>query len=179
MLNYERTPGSTGSVPSAWPAGSSITRATDKPTLLVFAHPRCPCTRATIAELAQLIAQIHGKVQTCVVFFRPPNSDADWRDTDLEQSAAAIPGVTVLSDGEGLEAKRFGAETSGHAMLFGAAGQLLFDGGITASRGHAGDNEGESAIASIVNGHRAAQSRTLVFGCSIVGREGIAQNAGR
>jgi hypothetical protein len=170
MVNYERTPGRTGAIPVAWPAGSTIERATDRSTLLLFAHPRCPCTRATMAELAQLVAHTQGKLRAYVIFFQPPDSGAEWTDTDLRQSATAIPGVTVLTDPSGGEARRFGAETSGHALLFGADGKLLFNGGITASRGHAGENAGESAIVSIVNHHGTPQDKTMVFGCSFAAR---------
>jgi hypothetical protein len=179
MLNYERTAGATGAVPTAWPSGSSIPRSANQATLVLFAHPRCPCTRATMSELAELMAKTTGKLQTCVVFFTPPGASADWTESDLHASAAAIPGVKVLDDLRGTEAKRFGAETSGHALLFGRDGKLLFSGGITASRGHAGDNAGESAIASIVNGHGAPQDRSLVFGCSFNQREKLAQNAAK
>ena len=120
-----------------------------------------------MSELAQLIAHTQGKLRAYVIFFQPPDSGTEWTQTDLRESATAIPGVTVLTDRSGAEARRFGAETSGHALLFGVDGKLLFNGGITASRGHAGDNAGESAIVSIVNGHGAPQDRTVVYGCSL------------
>jgi hypothetical protein len=177
MINYERTAGSAGSVPAIWPARSSLQRATGQPTLLVFAHPRCPCTRATMSELAQVITHTQGKLRTTVIFFAPPDAGPDWDDTELQRTAAAIPGVAVVADRDGTEATQFGVETSGHALLFAADGHLLFQGGITASRGHEGDNVGESAIVAIVNGHTAPQSKTLVFGCSLAGHEQLASAA--
>lgn len=174
MINYERTAGTSGAVPSAWPADSSLQRAADRSTLLVFAHPRCPCTTATMSELAQVMAHTQGKLATTVVFFAPPDAGADWYDTELHRKAAAIPGVTIVSDRDGTEAKRFGVETSGHTMLYAADGQLLFQGGITASRGHEGDNAGESAIVAIVNGHAAPQNKTFVYGCSFGDRSQLA-----
>jgi hypothetical protein len=73
----------------------------------------------------------------------------------------------VIFDPDGVEARRFGAETSGHTLLFAGDGRLLFSGGITASRGHAGDNAGESVIVALVNNQTPALTRTLVFGCSL------------
>jgi hypothetical protein len=73
----------------------------------------------------------------------------------------------VLSDVDGAEARRFGAETSGHTFLFDSAGRLLFNGGITESRGHSGDNAGESAIVSLVNDRVSTRAETFVFGCSL------------
>jgi hypothetical protein len=79
--------------------------------------------------------------------------------------------VTVVSDSGGIEAGLFGAEASGATLLFDAQGGLLFSGGITASRGHAGENAGENAVVSLINGERAPLSRTFVFGCSFRARE--------
>jgi hypothetical protein len=84
----------------------------------------------------------------------------------LRRSAAAIPGVTVLSDVDGVEAGRFGSLTSGHTFLFDSAGRLLFSGGITGARGHAGENVGENAVVSLINNGSSQRDRTLVYGCS-------------
>jgi len=58
--------------------------------------------------------------------------------------------VTIVTDADGAEANRFGAETSGHTLLFDFGRRLLFSGGITDSRGHTGDNAGESAIVALI-----------------------------
>ena len=165
LSQYENTPGPVGKLSQVWPAGQ-IERATDRPTLVMLAHPRCPCTVASVAQLAQIMARLQGKIAACVLLVKPNGSGPDWEDTSLRQSAEAIPGVKVIFDPNGMEARRFGAETSGHTLLFGADGHLLFSGGITASRGHAGDNAGESAIVALVNHQTPARTRTLVFGCS-------------
>ena len=133
----------------------------------MLAHPQCPCTRASVAELAQVMARVQGKVRAYVLFYTPPESSVEWQDTDLRRSAAQIPGVTVLSDIDGAEGQRFGAETSGHTFLFDSKGHLLFNGGITASRGHSGDNAGESALISLINDHKTDRAETFVFGCAL------------
>jgi hypothetical protein len=168
LLNYESAPGREGSVPSRWPVDSKIQLAANDQTLVMLAHPRCPCTRASVSELAQIMARVQGKVHAYVLFLKPQNSGPDWDDTDLRRSAARIPGVTVLSDRDGAEARRFGAETSGHTFLFDHDGRLLFSGGITQSRGHAGDNAGESAIVSLANARTSGRAKTFVFGCSLL-----------
>jgi hypothetical protein len=128
-----------------------------------------------MAELAQLMAHVQGKVQAYVLFYSPRDSGADWQNTDLRRTAAQIPGVTVLSDVDGAEAQRLGAETSGHTFLFDSSGRLLFNGGITASRGHSGDNAGESAIVSLIDNRTSARTKSFVFGCSLKNpaREGV------
>jgi hypothetical protein len=75
--------------------------------------------------------------------------------------------VRAICDEGGIEARRFHAQTSGQTMLFDSAGHLLFSGGITGARGHAGDNVGQSAVVSLLKGGIATQHRTLVFGCSL------------
>ena len=166
LLNYENAPGTVADVPKAWPA-SGVPLSADGPTLVMLAHPHCPCTRASVGELAELMARIGDKAKAYVLFAKPAGSGADWDDTALRRSAAAIPGVTVLSDLDGVEARRFGAETSGHTLMFAPDGRLLFSGGITQSRGHAGDNAGASAIVSLVRNQKADHGTTFVFGCSL------------
>ena len=170
LLAYESTPGTIGAVPGQWPATSRIERLTKSPTLVMLAHPRCPCTRASVAELAALMARMRGKVDAFVLFLKPRQSGTHWEDTELRRTAAAIPGVTVLSDVDGVEARRFGAETSGHTLLFDRDGRLLFSGGITEFRGHLGDNTGVCAIESLVNGRAPVRAATSVFGCALANR---------
>lgn len=171
LLKYESTPGRIGLVGGSWPATSSIQPGAN-PTLVMLAHPHCPCTRASIGELAQIMADTQGKLDAYVLFTKPKGAGADWDDTELRRSAAAIPGVTVLTDADGSEARRFGAETSGHTLLFAPTGALVFSGGITASRGHAGRNGGETAIIAAVNKKRSDRARAPVFGCSLISRPG-------
>lgn len=165
---YENTPGTIGHTPESWPAASHIPRPKDKATLVMFAHPHCPCTRASIGELAEVMARVPNKISACVVFLKPEGAAPDWGDTDLRHSAERIPGVTIVSDVDGAEARRFGAETSGYTLLFDSNGHRLFEGGITASRGHAGDNVGKSAIVSLLNDQTVEHARTHVFGCSLI-----------
>jgi hypothetical protein len=167
LLNYENYPGKIGQVSSSWPADSIIKLADDRPTLVMFAHPQCPCTRASMDEFAQVMAHVQGKVRAYVLFYTPQQAGSDWQNTDLRRSAAQIPGVSALSDIDGVEAERFGAETSGHTFLFDRGGRLLFNGGVTGSRGHSGDNAGESALVSLINNHKSDRAETFVFGCGL------------
>jgi hypothetical protein len=167
LWKYENAPGPATTVPSNWPADSRIRLATDRPTLVVVAHPHCPCTRASIGELARLMTQAQGRVTAYVLFLKPAGSDTDWEKTDLWQSVADIPGVNVVVDDEGAEARRFHAMTSGQTALYDVNGHLLFSGGITGSRGHAGDNAGRSAIVSLLHAEEAERTETSVFGCPL------------
>jgi hypothetical protein len=167
MLNYENTPGHAGDPPAMWPAQSRIPRTAGLPTIVIMGHPKCPCTRATIGELAVMMARLHDRATAVVVLARPRGTPDGWDDTDLRRSAAEIPGATVMSDLDEVEVDRFNAEVSGQAMLYNAEGKLLFSGGITASRGHSGDNVGRSSIVSLVTYGTAERARTPVFGCAL------------
>jgi len=105
-----------------------------------------------------------------VLFFQPEQAGADWTRGELIARAQAIPGVNVFHDPGGREMRRFGAETSGQTMLYDAGGTLRFRGGITASRGHEGDNPGRSAIVASLGEGTVQRATTPVFGCSLVAR---------
>ncbi len=72
------------------------------------------------------------------------------------------------SSEDGDEARRFGAATSGHVMLYDAAGRLHFSGGITPARGHEGDSLGRDAVIDLIEAYRSAGRRcSPVFGCPL------------
>ena len=167
VWDYSLSAGVAGTPPNRWPVASSIRPRADGFTLVVVAHPHCPCSRATIGELAGLLARANGRVTGYVLFVQPAGFTEDWVKTDLWRSAAAIPGVTAIRDERGTEARRFGAETSGQTMLYDPSGLLLFSGGITAARGHFGDNAGSGAVASFIASGAGSRSDTSVFGCPL------------
>jgi hypothetical protein len=167
MWTYEQAPGVAAEPPVQWPTSSHIQRTPGEAALIILAHPHCPCTRASIGELARIMAHCQGRLTAYVLFTKPAGSSDDWEKTDLWQNAAAIPGVKVILDSAGREATLFHASTSGQAVLYDATGHMLFKGGITASRGHSGDNDGASAIVSLVNAGVSVRSETFVYGCPL------------
>jgi hypothetical protein len=168
LMKYQSTEGPVGKTSQRWPKGAQVILDQRRKTLVMFAHPQCPCTRASIEELNRLMAKSNGNLVAHVLFYRPKSYAIDWAKTDLWGSAAAIPGVSVQEDIDGAQAHLFGAETSGCVLLYDTHGQLLFNGGITESRGHAGDNAGENTIVSLVSGQAASLKQTPVFGCSLL-----------
>jgi hypothetical protein len=166
LWSYKLRPGEIGGTPSLWPSESRIPRRPGRATLVLFAHPKCPCTRASLAELARLMSRLGDRVSADVVFLRPPGVGTDWDQTDLWESASVIPGVTAVRD-DGAETARFQAETSGLAVLYDAQGRLLFRGGITSARGHEGDSFGARRIVSFVRTGTADRGDAPVFGCAL------------
>lgn len=137
---YKLQPGRSAELRERWPADSGLTASSDRPTLVMFAHPRCPCTRASLAELRVVLSRFAGRIATYVVFMRPSGSSSDWSQTDTWAAASSLAGVRLAVDTDGREAQRFGATTSGHLVLHDSGGRLLFSGGITVARGHEGAN---------------------------------------
>lgn len=115
------------------------------------------------------MAQTQGRVEAHVLFLKPAGSSTNWEKTDLWQSAASIPNVNVVVDDEGVESHRFNSLTSGQTALYDVHGDLLFSGGITASRGHSGDNAGRNAIVTLLNDGQGERTQTSVFGCPLYG----------
>ncbi len=167
VWRYKSTPGAPEQAPASWPAAASAMLAADRPTLVLFAHPRCPCTRASLAELARLTARLEQPVRTHIVFVHPVGVQTDWLDTDLVQSARAIPGAEITDDHGEVLTRMFGSTTSGHARLYGPDGELWFSGGLTEARGHEGRSVGQESLVALINGRQAVARTTPTFGCHL------------
>ena len=167
MWTYEMTPGEETSAPVDWPDSSVIPCSSTHATLLFFAHPHCPCTQASLSELSVLLSSVYGQLDTYVLFLTPTAQERMWADTDLKHSASTMPGVQIVEDTDGREARLFGSATSGQVLLYDTDGCLRFSGGITAARGHVGDNVGRQSLVSLVHTGSAATTHTPVFGCPL------------
>jgi hypothetical protein len=172
LWKYAATAGVAATPPEHWPARSAIVREAGRVTLVMLAHPRCPCTRASIAELAVLMDRIGAQASAHVLFVQPRGvrPGDGWAKTALWQSVAGIPGVTVHADAGGAEAALFHAVTSGQVVAYDASGKLVFSGGITGARGHEGDNVGLMRALALVSGRRADRNESKVFGCALGSR---------
>jgi len=164
---YANAPGDAGKAPRQWPAATSIIRHPGRSTLLMFIHPRCPCTRSSLEELARILANCRGLADVYAVFVVPDGRSEDWARSGLWKSASGIPDVLNIIDARGIEARRFGTATSGQVQLYDSEGLLVFSGGITGARNHEGDNAGASAVYSWLRWGSASRRETFVFGCSL------------
>lgn len=164
---YDNAPGEGANAPATWPASTALARSDERPTLVVLAHPQCSCTRASLAELGEVLARATIRPRTYVLFLKPTGFSDEWAVSDLWRTAAALPDVTVVRDDDGAEARRFGASTSGQTLLYDEAGTLLFAGGITGARAHQGDNDGRRAIVALLTSGSSARAATSVFGCAL------------
>lgn len=169
LWRYASTPGGEITPLAAWPDRTQIGRDASRPTLVMMLHPQCPCSRASVAELSRLLARSKTLPKTIILCVIPPDAPEAFADTGMIKQAIALPGTTLFMDRAGVEAERFGGNTSGYVLLFDTNGQLMFSGGITSARGHEGDNAGSDAIASLLGGTQPINRISPVFGCALDG----------
>lgn len=166
LSNFELTAGPAAAAPARWPAQAHLSRGPY--TLVMAAHPRCPCTRASMDELALIMNASGGRMAAHVLFFAPAQTDELWWKTDLWEKAAAIPGVTPHLDRGGSLQRAFGATTSGTVVVYDEQERLRFRGGVTAARGHVGENVGRRSLIALMDaGEEEALAETPVFGCPL------------
>jgi hypothetical protein len=166
IYGYAATPGRSGICPQRWPIGGPVIADPTRANLVMLVHPHCPCSRASLAQLERIMALCGAQLAANILFLEPRVPTPVWRDTELWRRAAAISGIRCIPDPGGVEARRFGAMTSGHVLLYDRSGKLLFSGGITVARGHEGDSAGSSAVIGLVAG-KPDRVRTVVFGCPL------------
>jgi hypothetical protein len=167
LMGYQNAPGRPAAAPSEWPSTSVLQPHASQGTLIVFTHPHCPCTRATMGELERVLRYVQGDVKTYVVFVQPDGYTEEWVRSDLWKRTETLPAVTPVVDPGGVETDRFGAFTSGQVLYYDAERQLRFAGGITGSRGHEGDNKGRQALLQWIQRGAAPRTSTFVFGCAL------------
>lgn len=171
LISYANAGGDQGGLPAGWTPAPELDAPDDRAMLLVFAHPKCPCTRATMSAIERLQRDVPGTFATRVVFYEPADANGSWRETDLWARAGKLVDAKAIADPQGLLTANAGAVVSGCVALFDVHGVLRFWGGLTPSRGHEGESLGMSTIRSILNGDETKHARASVFGCDIIGSD--------
>lgn len=165
MADYAARPGKQG----VFPQNIYVEQPSDEsrqPLLFLFIHPHCACSKATLKELAALEMTAGEKVKISVYFYQPDEFAPDWSKTDLWYQAKSIPNVSVSNINDaGL--RRFGAMTSGQALLYDSNGELVFSGGITINRGDEGFSNGRRIIQEYLLNNEISEYQTPVFGCAL------------
>ncbi len=165
-MAHAHNPGAIAPLARQWPTASQLAPDQQHGTLVFFAHPHCPCTRAGFAKLDEALAALPLKPAIYVVL------SSDGSPTEVQQSAnrrraEAIEGVQAHIDHQGIEAGRFGAATSGFVLYYDAAGRLRFAGGLTAERGGEEPSEYESSLVQAIRNPEFPLVSTPVFGCGL------------
>jgi hypothetical protein len=163
LTEYANRAGLVGEVTVHGPLSSS-----DHHQLSVFLHPECGCSKATLTELKKLLLLRGDELNTTIYFVQYK----DWEEEQVKQSklwqrARLLPHVRLMIDQEAAYSKSQGALTSGFSQLTTPEGHRVFNGGLTASRGHEGPNRGIYLLNQILDGKTLKNASSPVFGCAI------------
>jgi hypothetical protein len=171
LWRYKVTRGELERPPERFPEESSLRVPGDAPVILVFAHPHCTCTRATLSELAALLTRVPHETRAYVVITGSARTQASAAGSEAFRLASSIDRVRVVADTDGREAELFRARTSGTTIVYDGSGGLAFHGGITGARGHVGDNLGRALALAAFEADREGGHQSDVFGCAIADEE--------
>lgn len=171
IASYGATPGPGADAPATWPARSQLRAPDGHGTLIAFVHPECTCTRATLAELAEILDRVSSPPRVVAVLARSDGRRVHAGDP-AARAARRLSHAELFFDDEERETHRFGAHTSGQILFYDAQGVLAFAGGITPSRGHAGASAGRERLTEVLAGRRPDRPAHVVFGCSLDREEG-------
>lgn len=167
LLSYQLRAGAPAVAPDHWPAEAGLSLDPARSNLVMFAHPRCPCSEASLEELKVVLTRGREKIKATLCFFTPEGVPEDWTQTSLVRAARGIPGLNVVVDRDGAIAAKFGALTSGQILMYDGRGQRIFAGGITPARGHAGENRGRALVLALARSELCGPGPTPVFGCAL------------
>ncbi len=162
LHSYGSTAGGAGAAPQQIAVGTLAPMAHDGPRLVFFAHPHCPCTRASLVELAVILELSQQDVAAEVHFVRPPGVPAGWEKTASWDAAARLPGVRVFCDEGGVWERR---PLDTQFFMTMKASYCFAE--VSPARGQAGDSTGRRAILALLAG-KAAPAESMVFGCPLL-----------
>lgn len=171
LLAWSFKPGKVAEFHVKWPLTSKLKVQAQQASFILFLHPNCACSYSTLEELERLMPALQKQALVQVVFMRPVEESFSWDDSKVWRRAQDIPFIQIIQDRDGFEAATFGAKTSGQAFLYDPSGDLIFEGGLTPSRGHTGDSLGQRAIISFFEKRKLASvTHTDVYGCNLLKR---------
>ena len=177
--NYSIHPGMSGCVPENLEPVNSLadlnqaiarSKSLNSKTLILFYHPHCVCTRATVHNLQSVTAATNKHLNSIAIAYQPVISDPRWIHSSTSRDLKKA-GFRVFADLDGKCCRELGVYTSGHVLVYDEQGKLVFNGGVTQSRGHEGScNACDDLVKSIEN----ADENIFVwpvFGCAILESE--------
>ena len=167
--------------PETFPAPPQITLATEQGvvsltgpqpiTVLNFWNPHCPCSRFAESDVRRLI-RLYGPtgVRFITVVASGP-AIPDKQEALTAWQNRGIPGTLTAIDGDNQIARRFGVWAAPAAVILNRQGRVAYTGAYNAAR-YCHDPHtawGEKALAAVVQGQKPPRSKTLFFGCQLLG----------
>ena len=166
VVAYDLKPSAPTAPPRQWPQASALDRSSRGPTLIMFVHPHCPCTMASLDELQRIAERYASSVKIDIVVVQPADLKGRVRESRSWKAAAGIKSANLQLDRDGAEARLFAAATSGFTVLYDQHGKLIFSGGLTGARGHYGANPNSAAAVAAIAQH-SEENSAPVFGCDL------------
>jgi len=129
---YASVAGPNGRLVDTCPSAIDLTADARRPTPVIFLHPHCSCSCATLNELTRGLVMVREQPQIIVVVSHPADADgAVWCEGSLWRACTTIGDVQRILDPGGALADAFGATTSGHCIVVGTTGRIGYAGGVT------------------------------------------------
>lgn len=167
MMREAFTPAETVEAIPMWPKETCLAHDSERLTLVMAIHPKCPCSQASLGELHELLTRHRNELRAFVLMIHPDEQAEQWLEGSLQSQAQLLPETTVVQDIGGVEASRFGATISGETLVYAPTRELLFHGGLTPGRGHFGDNVGQDIIGQLVREQATSEDTCTVYGCPL------------
>lgn len=167
LYEYELTPSPLANSKRVFPQSSDVQLSHGRQNIVMFLHPSCPCSEASVDEFHELMRAGEKDSVGTVVFYMPPEKEPEWSLAPIVQRVKRIRNVTIEYDTDGSRAETFGVTTSGHVLIYDGRGILQFTGGITGSRGHTGENHYFDLAKQCILARKAKYTTTPVFGCAL------------
>lgn len=173
LFLFSSTPGQQLAAPAQLPAQLSADwpapALSQFPLLLVFIHPQCSCTHATLDQLDRILDHPGNATPVRIVLavYQSRKLDRSPVLAEFKPATWLHQPFHLMADTDGALARRFGAATSGEIVLYAADGRLLFQGGITPERAQAGDSATADALRNALLKGTPQSGRARVFGCPI------------
>src|SRR3954470_1075599 len=98
LLRYGFAPGRIASAPKIVPPSVAPSNYAGHAQIFLALHPRCPCSRATVKELAKILSRIPETINTTVLLYKPANEGESWLQSSLLDECV---NCRVLSDPDG------------------------------------------------------------------------------
>ena len=165
---YSWQPGQPSDVADELPSGVPVELG-PRGALVIFVHPHCPCSLASLEEVARILRDSTDAPQIELFAFIPRSEEEGWVDGRIWRRAAELGEIRRRLDRAGDLARELGVTTSGHVIAYGPDGARRFDGGVTAGRGHLGPSAPGARLMQVLAGGEPAPEAFPVFGCGLAG----------
>src|SRR5436305_10790590 len=83
LLHYSFAAGKTIAAPAAIPPAMAPQGVSRKAQLFLALHPHCPCSRATLRELAKILTRAPAGAEVTVLMYKPNKQSDRWMEGGL------------------------------------------------------------------------------------------------